>query len=128
MPLIDTREIPGHAEAVERQDLVRDAAFLGVTTLGGQACQAGSRLLVHESIRAEVVAKLKTKFESVRLGDPLDPATTNAARQPKNSASSPAAATRPSPRQAQTIADTQARGSSPWCDTRRASAMPIWPA
>ncbi len=61
---------------VRSVDKAVDAAFLGVTTLGGQACQAGSRLLVHESIRAEVVAKLKTKFESVRLGDPLDPATT----------------------------------------------------
>ena len=57
-------------------DAAVEAAFLGITTLGGQACQAGSRLLVHASIRAEVVAKLKTKFEAVRLGDPLDPATT----------------------------------------------------
>ena len=53
-----------------------DAAFLGITTLGGQACQSGSRLLVHESIRTEMVAKLKRKFEAVCLGDPLDPATT----------------------------------------------------
>ena len=53
-----------------------DAAFLGITTLAGQACQSGSRLLVHESIRAEVVAKLKQKFEAVRLGNPLDPVTT----------------------------------------------------
>ena len=30
MPLIDTSQIPGYAEAVARQDLVRDAAFLGV--------------------------------------------------------------------------------------------------
>jgi len=63
-----------------------DAAFLGITTLAGQACQSGSRLLVHESIRAEVVAKMKQKFEAVRLGNPLDPVTTmgpmvNAAHQ-----------------------------------------------
>lgn len=61
---------------VRSVDAAVEAAFLGVTTLGGQACQAGSRLLVHESIRAEVVAKLRQKFEAVRLGDPLDPATT----------------------------------------------------
>jgi len=30
MPLLDTSQIPGYAEAVARQDLVRDAAFLGV--------------------------------------------------------------------------------------------------
>ena len=30
MPLIDLNKVPGYAEAVDRQDLVRDAAFLGV--------------------------------------------------------------------------------------------------
>ena len=53
-----------------------DAAFLGITTLAGQACQSGSRLLVHESIRAEVVSRLARRFEAVRLGDPLDASTT----------------------------------------------------
>ena len=61
---------------VRKLDEAIDAAFLGLTTLAGQACQAGSRLLVHESIRDEVVAKLASRFAAVRLGDPFDPATT----------------------------------------------------
>ena len=41
----------------------------------GQACIAGSRLILHEKIADEFVARFIALAESIRLGDPLDPAT-----------------------------------------------------
>lgn len=38
----------------------------------GQTCSAGSRLLVHESVHAEVVERLKSSFASLRVGNALD--------------------------------------------------------
>jgi aldehyde dehydrogenase (NAD+) len=41
----------------------------------GQACTAGSRLLVHESIHEEFVEKLVARSHGMRPGDPLEPKT-----------------------------------------------------
>jgi aldehyde dehydrogenase (NAD+) len=41
----------------------------------GQACIAGSRLLLHERIAAEFLDRFVTLAKSIRLGDPLDPET-----------------------------------------------------
>jgi acyl-CoA reductase-like NAD-dependent aldehyde dehydrogenase len=41
----------------------------------GQACDALKRLLIHESIFGEVVNKLKTRFEKIVVGDPLNEKT-----------------------------------------------------
>jgi aldehyde dehydrogenase (NAD+) len=41
----------------------------------GQACIAGSRMIVHESIADEVIARFTALAQSIRLGDPLDPET-----------------------------------------------------
>ena len=38
----------------------------------GQVCCAGSRLLVQESVQAELLAKLRTRMAKIRVGDPLD--------------------------------------------------------
>ncbi|MQY15895.1 putative aldehyde dehydrogenase AldA [Streptomyces sp. RB5] len=38
----------------------------------GQVCCAGSRLLVQESVRDEVLDSLKRRLSTLRLGDPLD--------------------------------------------------------
>src|SRR4030081_669773 len=38
----------------------------------GHVCCAGSRLLVEESIYETVVAKLKRRMQTLRIGDPLD--------------------------------------------------------
>src|SRR5690606_23484876 len=38
----------------------------------GHVCCAGSRLLVQESVADEVVAKLKRRLTTLRVGDPLD--------------------------------------------------------
>jgi len=41
----------------------------------GQACIAGSRLILHESIADAFLEKFLALARSIRLGDPLDPAT-----------------------------------------------------
>jgi aldehyde dehydrogenase (NAD+) len=41
----------------------------------GQACIAGSRLILHASIADEFLARFIELAESIRVGDPLDPAT-----------------------------------------------------
>jgi acyl-CoA reductase-like NAD-dependent aldehyde dehydrogenase len=41
----------------------------------GQACIAGSRLLLHEDIADEFVERFVALARSIRIGDPLDPAT-----------------------------------------------------
>jgi aldehyde dehydrogenase (NAD+) len=41
----------------------------------GQACIAGSRLILHESIAEEFMDRFLALAGSIRLGDPLDPAT-----------------------------------------------------
>ena len=41
----------------------------------GQACIAGSRLILHESIAERFLERFIALAESIRLGDPLDPAT-----------------------------------------------------
>lgn len=39
---------------------------------GGQSCGSASRVLVHESIHDEVVARLAVAFDAVKLGDPTN--------------------------------------------------------
>src|ERR1043166_3178768 len=46
-------------------------AFIGA----GQTCICASRHLVQASIYDEFVSKLKAKAETIRIGDPFDPAT-----------------------------------------------------
>ena len=41
----------------------------------GQACIAGSRLVLHESIAEEFLERFITLAKSIRLGNPLDPST-----------------------------------------------------
>jgi acyl-CoA reductase-like NAD-dependent aldehyde dehydrogenase len=41
----------------------------------GQACIAGSRLILHESIADDFLGRFIALAESIRIGDPLDPAT-----------------------------------------------------
>ena len=41
----------------------------------GQACIAGSRLLLHERIADDFLGRFIALTESIRIGDPLDPAT-----------------------------------------------------
>jgi aldehyde dehydrogenase (NAD+)/betaine-aldehyde dehydrogenase len=62
---------------VHSLDAAVTGAFFGVYMNSGQVCQAGSRLLVQESIKDQFVEKLVAMTrKAVRLGDPSDPATT----------------------------------------------------
>ncbi len=52
-----------------------DAAFRGMnfTRTNGQSCMSTSRVLVHESLRSEVVAILAERMAALRIGAPVDP-------------------------------------------------------
>jgi acyl-CoA reductase-like NAD-dependent aldehyde dehydrogenase len=67
-------------------DRVVDAAVAGMNfSWAGQSCGSTSRLLLHTSIHDEVVERVGARIRSLRLGDPLDPASemgpVNSARQ-----------------------------------------------
>ena len=65
--VMDDADLPAAVEAA------RVGAFLGA----GQSCSAAERLLVHEAVKDEFVELLARDVASeVRLGDPLDDATT----------------------------------------------------
>ncbi|MGH2989207.1 MAG: aldehyde dehydrogenase family protein [Solirubrobacterales bacterium] len=58
-------------------DAAADAAQVGSFLGGGQSCSAAERILVHESVREDFVDRLAARVErDVRLGDPLEEATT----------------------------------------------------
>ena len=56
-------------------DAVAEAAAWGIFFNQGQVCSAGSRLLVHSAVHDELVEKVLARTRTMRLGDPLDPAT-----------------------------------------------------
>jgi aldehyde dehydrogenase (NAD+)/betaine-aldehyde dehydrogenase len=51
-------------------------SFFGIYLNTGQVCQAGSRLLLQESIKDEFMAKLQAFTKTVKVGDPSDATTT----------------------------------------------------
>ena len=76
-----TLELGGKSPSIVLDDADLDAVIPGVIEAAfansGQACIAGSRLLVPEHRRQEVEARLKTAVETqAKVGDPRDPATT----------------------------------------------------
>ena len=52
-----------------------DGAQLGILFNPGQVCCAGSRIFVHEDIYDKFVPELVKRFNSVTVGNPLDPNT-----------------------------------------------------
>ena len=50
-------------------------ALAGIFGATGQTCIAGSRLLVHEAVYDTVIERLAQRATSIKMGDPLDPAT-----------------------------------------------------
>jgi acyl-CoA reductase-like NAD-dependent aldehyde dehydrogenase len=52
-----------------------DAVVFGVYFNVGQCCNSGSRIIVHENIAKDFVARIVELSRHVRFGDPLDPAT-----------------------------------------------------
>ncbi|MDX8450005.1 aldehyde dehydrogenase [Mesorhizobium captivum] len=56
-------------------DSAANAVVAGIFAATGQSCVAGSRLLIERSVRQEFLDRLKRKAETIRIGDPQDPAT-----------------------------------------------------
>ena len=56
-------------------DMVAQGALWAVYMNAGQACESGTRLLVHEDVYDELLEKLAVKSASVVVGNPADPAT-----------------------------------------------------
>jgi gamma-glutamyl-gamma-aminobutyraldehyde dehydrogenase/4-guanidinobutyraldehyde dehydrogenase/NAD-dependent aldehyde dehydrogenase len=56
-------------------DAAAEAAAWGVFYNQGEVCNAGSRLLVHESVKDELLERIVRVAETIRPGDPLDPKT-----------------------------------------------------
>jgi (Z)-2-((N-methylformamido)methylene)-5-hydroxybutyrolactone dehydrogenase len=75
-------ELGGKSPNIVFADADLDAAAVGVSTMSlftgnaGQTCIAGSRILVHESIADDLLARVEKIAAGVTLGDPMDPATT----------------------------------------------------
>lgn len=56
-------------------DRALDSATFMIYSLNGQRCNAGSRLLVQESVHDEFVHRVAKRIRSIKVGDPLDPST-----------------------------------------------------
>ena len=56
-------------------DAASKAAAAGIFFNAGQVCSAGSRVLVQETVYDDVVERLTTRAEALRIGDPADRAT-----------------------------------------------------
>ncbi|HPU12837.1 MAG TPA: aldehyde dehydrogenase family protein [Aeromicrobium sp.] len=71
-----TLELGGKAANIVFDDAPIDQAIEGIVRgiffNQGHVCCAGSRLLVQESIADEVLERLKSRMQTLRLGDPLD--------------------------------------------------------
>ncbi|WP_182524364.1 aldehyde dehydrogenase family protein [Nocardioides dongkuii] len=71
-----TLELGGKAANIVFDDAPLDQAVEGIVNgiffNQGHVCCAGSRLLVQESIAEELLARLKRRMTTLRVGDPLD--------------------------------------------------------
>ena len=74
------QELGGKSANIILQDAdLRKAVVSGVhacNTNAGQNCQSPTRMLIHRSQRDEAFDAARAAIKSIRLGDPLDPATT----------------------------------------------------
>ena len=74
-----TLELGGKSAQVVFPDADLGAASNGVISgifaATGQTCLAGSRLLVHESVADDLIAKVVARASTIILGDPKDPRT-----------------------------------------------------
>jgi len=71
-----TLELGGKAANIIFEDAPIDQAIEGIVNgiffNQGEVCCAGSRLFVQESVAELVIAKLKARLSTLRVGDPLD--------------------------------------------------------
>jgi aldehyde dehydrogenase (NAD+) len=56
-------------------DLVLPSILFGAVGTAGQRCTSTRRIIVHASIRDELVRRLVAAYESIPIGNPLDPKT-----------------------------------------------------
>ncbi|MEU2004096.1 aldehyde dehydrogenase family protein [Rhodococcus sp. NPDC019627] len=56
-------------------DTAIDGALFAALANNGQACEAGTRLLIPSNNRDEIVSRLVERARTLKVGDPLDPAT-----------------------------------------------------
>lgn len=56
-------------------DKTLEGGALSILLNQGQVCESGARLFVQQEIFDQFVSELKTKFEGVNVGDPMDPNT-----------------------------------------------------
>lgn len=72
-----TLELGGKSANIVFKDAQLDRALqfsmLAILSTQGEVCVGGSRLLLQEDIYDEFLARLKEKFETLRVGDPMDP-------------------------------------------------------
>ncbi len=72
-------ELGGKSPFIVFDDADLDAAVEGVVDAvwfnQGQVCCAGTRLLMQEGVAQRLIAKLKRRMETLRIGDPLDKST-----------------------------------------------------
>lgn len=72
-------ELGGKSPQVVLADADLDAAaegvFWGIFGNKGEVCNAGSRLVVHQAVAAELTQRLVAKAKALKVGDPLDPST-----------------------------------------------------
>jgi aldehyde dehydrogenase (NAD+) len=74
-----TLELGGKSPFIVFDDADLDSAVEGVVDAiwfnQGQVCCAGSRLLLHEPIAKQMIAKLRKRMAQLRVGDPMDKCT-----------------------------------------------------
>jgi 5-carboxymethyl-2-hydroxymuconic-semialdehyde dehydrogenase len=56
-------------------DQATDSALFGVFSLNGERCTAGSRILAERAIYPDLVTRLASRAERIRVGDPSEEAT-----------------------------------------------------
>jgi 5-carboxymethyl-2-hydroxymuconic-semialdehyde dehydrogenase len=56
-------------------DQATDSALFGVFSLNGERCTAGSRILAERAVYPDLVTRLASRADRIRVGDPSDPAT-----------------------------------------------------
>ena len=74
-----TLELGGKSPTIVCEDADLDHAvngvLFGIFSSSGESCIAGSRLFVHESVRAPFMERLIARTNALRVGDPTDPRT-----------------------------------------------------
>lgn len=56
-------------------DIAVDGSIYAFLMHAGQACESGTRLLLPDSVHDEFVARLISRIQTLKIGNPLDPAT-----------------------------------------------------